>query len=266
MPLNLNVARPDCYEIQTKSWIFLLPQRVLLIRGWRKMDKRIRYQVSSIYEHLLDHFGPRYWWPADTPFEVIVGAVLTQAVSWKNAKKAIDNLKSAQILNIKALSDIGENQLAEMLKPALYHRQKSKKIKALISFINGSYGGSLDLLLGQDWKSSRPRLLEVWGLGPETVDSILLYAGGHPVFVVDAYTRRIMNRQGLVEENISYADLQAFMTRYSQPRVEVYNEFHALIVGLGAAYCRKSRPFCHQCPISAGCKYLAFGQDKIIGR
>lgn len=223
-------------------------------------------RVMNIYELLLEHFGPRHWWPGDTRLEIIVGAVLTQAVAWKNVKKAIDCLKQNGCLNYSDLQDIDENQLAELIRPALYHRQKAKKLKSLLRFIEDSYQGDLDLMLADDWKTTRGRLLNVWGLGPETVDSILLYAGRHPVFVVDAYTRRIMFRQGLVEEKIDYQRMQDFMTLYSFPSTQIYNEYHALLVGLGARYCKKNRPLCAECPIKDTCVNSPDGQDKTIRR
>lgn len=223
-------------------------------------------RVMEIYDLLFEHFGPRHWWPGETRLEIVVGAVLTQAVAWKNVKKAIDCLKQNDCLGYEVLLNIDENKLAQLIRPALYHRQKAKKIKTLLYFLEETYHGDLDLMLAGDWRITRGQLLSVWGLGPETVDSILLYAGNHPVFVVDAYTRRIMYRQGLVEEKINYQEMQEFMTRYSEADLKIYNEYHALLVGLGARYCKKSRPLCGECPIKNTCGYWSDGQDKEIGR
>lgn len=223
-------------------------------------------RVMKIYDALLEHFGPRHWWPGDTRLEIVVGAILTQAVAWKNVKKAIDSLKQNDCLDYTTLLNIDESRLAELIRPALYHRQKAKKIKSMLGFIEDCYQGDLDLMLEKDWKVSREQLLNVWGLGPETVDSILLYAGQHPVFVVDAYTRRIMFRQGLVEEGIDYKGMQEFMTMYSIVGTQLYNEYHALLVGLGARYCRKNRPLCGECPIQGTCVNSPDGQDNRIGR
>lgn len=223
-------------------------------------------RVKEIYDLLFEHFGPRHWWPGDTRLEIVVGAVLTQAVAWQNVKKAIDCLKQNKCLDYEALLNIDVDRLAELIRPALYHRQKAKKLKNLLGFIEEFYQGDLDLMLEQDWQVTRGQLLNVWGLGPETVDSILLYAGRHPVFVVDAYTRRIMFRQGLVQERVDYQGMQEFMTRYSPAGVQIYNEYHALLVGLGARYCKKSRPLCSKCPIKDTCVNSPDGQDNEIGR
>jgi len=217
--------------------------------------------LMQIYQTLLDHFGPRGWWPGDSRLEIILGAILTQAVAWKNVKKAIDNLKENELIDIVCLEEIEETGLAELLKPALYHRQKAKKLKATVNFITREYNQDLDLMFDNSLVELRPKLLSVWGIGPETADSILLYAGNKRIFVVDAYTCRIFSRLGMVPENVTYHEMQEFMQKYVEPEIDIYNEYHALLVALGANYCKKSKPICNKCPISKFCKYITHLQE-----
>jgi len=204
---------------------------------------------------LFDHFGSRGWWPGDSKLEIMLGAVLTQAVAWKNVEKAIYNLKKTGLLDYNRLVEARVDELADLIKPALYHRQKAKKIKALVDFIAEEYGGDLDLMFADSLVQLRAKLLTVWGIGPETADSILLYAGNYKIFVVDTYTRRIFSRLGLIREDIAYDELQGFLHEYVVPDVKIYNEYHALLVALGSSYCRKSVPVCGKCPVSVYCQY-----------
>ncbi|MGS0764215.1 endonuclease III domain-containing protein [Syntrophomonas curvata] len=221
-----------------------------------------RNTLGQIYEAMLEHFGPRGWWPGDSRLEIIIGAVLTQAVAWRNVKRAIDNLKSARLIDIDALLDIDLEILAGHIKPALYHRQKAKKLKAIMAYIADKYDGDLDLMFQEPLPKLREELLAVWGIGPETADSILLYAGDKLTFVVDAYTKRIFHRLGLTGEAVSYQEMQEFMEDNVPPDLYIYNEYHALLVGLGAGYCKKSKPRCQECPILNFCKYLTHLQEK----
>ncbi|MDD2585299.1 MAG: endonuclease III domain-containing protein [Syntrophomonadaceae bacterium] len=221
-----------------------------------------REYLENIYNLLLQHFGPRGWWPGDSQLEIILGAVLTQAVAWKNVEKAIDNLKGADLLNLTRLDAIKEDDLADLIKPALYHRQKAKKIKILITFIYSEYEGDLNVMFKSPLEELRVKLLSVWGIGPETADSILLYAGNYKIFVIDAYTLRIFYRLGLCKEDTAYSEMQDFMHKYVIPEVRIYNEYHALLVALGANYCSKSRPRCNNCPLAKYCKYLSTLQEK----
>ena len=218
--------------------------------------------LMQIYQTLLEHFGSRGWWPADSRLEVIFGAVLTQAVAWKNVTRAIGNLKSAHLIDITAILNINEEDLAQYIKPALYHRQKARKLKALMTFIATEYNGDLDLMFTEPLPLLRKKLLAVWGIGPETADSILLYAGDKTIFVVDTYTKRIFYRLGMVDENISYQEMQEYLQHHVPSDSYIYNEYHALLVGLGANYCKKSRPLCNQCPLLKFCKYLTHLQEK----
>jgi endonuclease III related protein len=214
----------------------------------------MRNQLLRIYDHLFKFFGPRHWWPAKTPFEVMVGAVLTQAVAWRNVQKAIVNLENAGLMEPLAIYWAETYYLEELVKPTRYYRVKTKKLQALVKFVVEEYRGDLEFMFHEDLTVLRNKFLDVYGLGPETVDSILLYAGQMPVFVVDQYTRRIFSRLGLVEERITYAKLQALFTAHLPQEVELYNEFHALIDGLGNRLCHNN-PICIKCPLAELCRY-----------
>ncbi|QGT99122.1 Endonuclease III [Candidatus Syntrophocurvum alkaliphilum] len=211
--------------------------------------------LMQIYNSLLGHFGPQEWWPAESKLEIIIGAILTQAVAWRNVEKAINNLKNKNLIDAHKLLDIEEEELALLIKPALYNYQKAKKIKVFMNYLIDNYDGNLDLMFNNSLHKLRNELLSIWGIGEETADSILLYAGNYPIFVVDAYTKRIFYRVSLTSEKISYKEMQQFLQQNLQPSVEVYNEYHALIVSLGAVYCKKKNPLCNSCPIIKNCKF-----------
>ncbi len=202
-----------------------------------------------MYNRLYKAFGPQHWWPGDSPFEIIVGAVLTQNTNWGNVEKAINNLKAFGVLSLESIYGLDINMLAEYIRPAGYYNIKAKRLKSLIKFIKENYGG-VDAMLEENLSSLRAKLLGVYGLGPETVDSILLYAGNKPVFVVDAYTKRIFSRHGLCYEDTDYHQLQDIITSRIPKDIKIYNEFHALIVKLGKEFCKKTNPLCEKCPIN----------------
>jgi len=211
--------------------------------------------VMDIYQRLWDHFGPQGWWPGESRFDTIVGAILTQAVTWKNAEKAIGALKKARIFSAADLVTIPLEELGRIITPALYHRQKARKLMVMMNFIQQQYGGDYDLMFDEPLEVLRPKILALWGIGPETADSILLYAGNYPIFVVDAYTRRIFSRLGLVSQNVDYADMQSFLQQNTPVDAGLYNEYHALLVAVGARYCRKYSPDCATCPITFYCRH-----------
>ncbi len=219
--------------------------------------------IMSIYKTLLDYFGPRGWWPADSQLEVVIGALLTQAVAWKNVEKAINNLKDAGLMDVEALHSADEEFLAQLIKPALYNRQKAKKIKVFINYVFEFYDGDLQKLLNEPLVLLRKQLLSLWGIGPETADSIILYAGAQKTFVVDAYTRRIFFRLGLVPENIDYENLKTFLENNIADSIEIYNEYHALLVALGNNFCKKNVPLCRVCPLNNHnhCNFLYLLQE-----
>jgi endonuclease-3 related protein len=211
--------------------------------------------LFTVYHRLLDHFGPQKWWPADTPFEVIIGAILTQGVNWKNVEKAIANLAQARVLDPARLAVLPEDELAELIKPAGYYRVKARKIKSFLAFLRDRHGNNLTKLFEVPLAELRSQLLGIWGIGPETADSILLYAGSYPSFVVDAYTKRIMSRLGLVSAEIKYEGLRSLFQENLPSDTKLFNEFHALFVSLGKDYCQKNNPRCGDCPLKEICIY-----------
>jgi len=201
------------------------------------------------YDLLYSHFGSQDWWPGETPLEVMVGAVLTQNTNWKNVEKAIENLRQAGMLGYPQLLELPVDQLAEYIRPSGYYNLKAKRLHNLLEMINTSYNGRLDYFLEDDMGSARENMLNVTGVGPETADSILLYACGHPVFVIDTYTHRVFSRHNLVEEETDYYTMQALFMDHLPEDVQLFNEFHALIVLVAKQFCKKTDPLCRQCPL-----------------
>jgi endonuclease-3 related protein len=195
--------------------------------------------------------GPMHWWPARTPFEVIVGAILTQNTSWANVERAIANLRSAQTLTPSAISVARMAKLANLVRPSGYFRQKAKKLKAFVRFLQREYSGSLKRMFDTPTGTLREKLLSVRGIGPETADCILLYAGNHPVFVVDAYTHRIFGRHGITDGKPQYESVRALVEAALPRDSQLFNEFHALVVNTGKNWCRKKEPRCAECPLGS---------------
>lgn len=210
-------------------------------------------QLMKIYNKLFEHFGPCYWWPADSPFEMIIGAILTQNVSWSSAASAIENLKKEGILSIEGILSCEPVKLAPLVRPARYHNQKAKKLQSFCRVIAEEFGGDLDVFLSQEMGVLRERLLDIYGIGPETADCVILYAAEKPIFVVDAYTRRIFSRLGYFPEKISYEEMQCFFMSNLPREVDLYNEYHAQIDALGHHTCLKSKPRCDECPVACHC-------------
>ncbi|WP_242848841.1 endonuclease III domain-containing protein [Syntrophomonas palmitatica] len=221
-------------------------------------------RIMQIYEVLLKYFGPRGWWPGESQLEIVIGAILTQAVAWKNVEKAIKNLKEAGLMDLEALRSADEALLAELIKPALYNRQKAKKIKVFIAYLFEFYNGDLNALLDEPLEPLREKLLSLWGIGPETADSILLYAASKEKFVVDAYTRRIFFRLGMVPEDVNYNQMQDLLEKNVINDIQIYNEYHALLVALGNNFCKKNVPQCKACPLNNHnhCNFLHVLQEK----
>lgn len=205
--------------------------------------------LRRIYDSLYEHFGPQHWWPGETPFEIMLGAILTQATNWGNVEKAILNLKSNGLLEPYAIKEMPVQKLAELIRPVGYFNQKAKKIKSLVDYLVEKYGGDIDKMRQQDLQKLRDELLSLRGIGKETADSILLYALEKPIFVVDAYTYRVLYRHGFVGEEASYDEIQELFMDNLPHSVELFNEYHALFVALGKNYCKKSKPLCDTCPI-----------------
>lgn len=214
----------------------------------------VQQLLTDIYQRLYDFFGPQSWWPGDTPFEVMIGAVLTQNTNWRNVEKAMDNLKRAGMLSYEELSSLPPGLIAEYIRPAGYYNIKAVRLMNLFAMIRERYENRLEDLFSAETEVLRQDLLAVQGIGPETADSILLYAANRPVFVVDAYTYRILLRHDLIAEEYGYQEIQDFFMDHLEPDSILYNEFHALIVCTGKEFCKKRAPRCQGCPLGPGDK------------
>jgi len=208
-----------------------------------------REQLLDIHRRLLEAFGPQHWWPGETVFEIILGAILTQNTSWANVEKAIANVKAAECLEPNALHALDAARLETLIRPAGYFRVKTKRLRNFLQWLFDEYGGDLSILERIDTFRLREELLSVSGIGPETADSILLYALERPVFVVDTYTARVMVRHGLAEPEIDYQQLQDLFESHLDPDVPLFNEYHALLVRVGKEFC-KPKPKCQACPLN----------------
>ncbi|MDB4349523.1 endonuclease III domain-containing protein [Omnitrophica bacterium] len=209
----------------------------------------MRKRLLTIYDRLYKEFGPRGWWPADTPFEVIVGAILTQNTAWSNVEKAIRNLKAERLLDPSSLAAVRRDRLARLIRPAGYYNVKAKRLKNFTGILSREFGNDLKRLLGLPAGRLRKRLLDINGIGPETADSILLYAANRPIFVVDAYTKRILSRHKIIGDDATYDQIQSLLMKNLPNRARLFNEYHALFVQLGKEYCRK-KPLCRVCPLN----------------
>ncbi len=206
-------------------------------------------KLLEIYEILDGYFGPLHWWPAESPFEVIVGAVLTQNTNWKNVEKSIDVLKGADLLTFDGLLNLPEQELAGLIRSSGYYNLKARRLKNLLEMISRDYGGDLEVFFAEETDIARQALLQVKGIGPETADSILLYGGGHPCFVIDAYTHRILSRHYLIPEECDYQSIQDLFMDNLDHDAEMFNQYHALMVRTAKHFCKKSKPLCDQCPL-----------------
>lgn len=211
------------------------------------MNRSVR--IKRLYDELYKKYGPQGWWPGDSPLECIIGAILTQSTSWKNVEKAITNLKREGLVSVGALQLINAEELASLIRPSGYYNQKAVKIKNFISFLHDNYDGSLEKMFGEEMPVLREKLLGIKGIGPETADSILLYAGGMPSFVIDAYTWRVLSRHGLVPKETTYDEMQAVFTDSLREDAGLFNEYHALLVRVGKEHCKKTAPSCSGCPL-----------------
>ena len=212
------------------------------------MKRNLAPKLLGVYKALYDHYGPQHWWPADSRFEVIVGAILTQNTNWKNVEKAIANLKAEGLLSPEALHTVARQRLSRLIRPSGYFNIKADRLKSFMDFLVSEYGCDLKAMLREKRDILRKKLLNVKGVGPETADSILLYAAGKPVFVVDTYTRRVLSRHGLCEDKASYHQIQSLFMENLEPDVRMFNEYHALLVCIGKTQCT-STPVCQGCPL-----------------
>ncbi|MGA9565054.1 MAG: base excision DNA repair protein [Candidatus Korobacteraceae bacterium] len=250
-------------------------------RGRKSSDPQ--HAVRLIYRKLSRAWGPQHWWPAETPLEVIVGAILTQNTSWTNVEKALANLRAADVLSVGGIRGLPVEELEQLVRPSGYFRQKARRLKEFVQFLDADYGGSLDAMFATPTPRLRERLLAQHGIGPETADSILLYAGNHAVFVVDAYTRRVLERHDAVGAYAKYEGIRglvegalrddlplpsqtsealdpkrptvhppsAMSTAARSPLAQAFNEMHGLFVQAGKHYCVKRDPKCNECPLGA---------------
>ena len=217
------------------------------------MSKAQNQILADIYHRLFACFGPQHWWPGDTPFEVIVGAILTQSASWHNVEIAINSLKQEKKLTPRALREISLDELGKLIHSSGYYNAKAKKLKALAEWL-GKYGDDLNKAFAGEIRKKREELLAIHGVGPETADSILLYAAGKAVFVIDAYTKRIIERVGIAPQQNSYDAYQRFFTSNLEQDARLFNEYHALLVKLGKDVCRK-KALCPVCCLQEICNY-----------
>ena len=215
-----------------------------------KMKKNI---FSEIFYRLYKAYGPQHWWPGDSPLEIAIGAILTQNTNWMNVEKAIGNLKKKNLMDAKKLLAIQNESLADLIKPAGYYRIKAERLKNFLRWL--VMEGGFEGLKSKDIEELRDELLKIKGIGKETADSILLYAIEKPIFVIDAYTRRILKRMGIIQkENMEYDELRNLFESNLPRDVELFNEYHALLVRLGKEICLKRRPQCARCPLSDICE------------
>ncbi|MGC9053812.1 MAG: endonuclease III domain-containing protein [Candidatus Hydrogenedens sp.] len=215
-------------------------------------------KLMDIYNTLSDFYGPTGWWPGDTPFEIAIGAILTQNTAWTNVEKAIENLKNQQLLNPYKIVQCNKNQLEQAIRPSGYFRQKAERLIIFCNYLIDKYDGKIEKMKHKNTIELRNELLNIKGIGPETADDILLYACGHQIFVVDAYTKRIFSRHGLLNEKLNYNEIQNYFHKYLPRDVHIYKEYHGLIVWTGKDYCRKISK-CSQCPLN---KYPVFNLEK----
>lgn len=213
-----------------------------------RKKREVRKKLMPIYDRLYNHFGCQHWWPGETQLEICVGAILTQNTAWSNVEKAISNLKKENCLNLIQLKKIKIKKLAKLIKPSGYFNIKAARLKSFIDYFTNHHKGSFNHLFAGRLQDIRNSLLSVKGIGPETADSILLYAGEIPIFVIDAYTKRIFYRLGLISKDADYDKVQSFFMSNLPRKAELFNEYHALIVMLGKHYC-KPKPNCGLCPL-----------------
>jgi endonuclease-3 related protein len=241
---NSELFRPS--RFQFRNW---LPGEPAQLRA----STNTRKALQELYQLLLKAYEPQHWWPGDTPFEVIVGAILTQSTSWANVASAIRNLKAAGELSPEGLRRFTQDELATLVRPSGYYTVKAKKLTAMLAWLE-QHNDDLDAVFAEDVHQLREELLGIYGVGEETADSILLYAAGKPVFVIDAYTRRIIDRIGIRPSGSGYADYQRLFTEHLSQDAAMFNEYHALLVEHGKRTCRKT-PLCSQCRLLDICDY-----------
>ena len=218
------------------------------------MPKRIAQPLRRAYKLMHAHFGHQHWWPGEAPFKVCVGAILTQNTSWTNVERAIANLKSADVLDARKMYALPETKLAQLIRPAGYFNVKARRLRSFLCVLVEQFDGELPRFFAGDTETVRARLLAINGIGPETADSLLLYAGGHHSFVVDAYTKRIFLRHHWCSPDADYDDMKtlcelALDEKPVSKRLDYWQDYHAQLVMVGKHHCRKGEPRCEDCPL-----------------
>jgi endonuclease-3 related protein len=206
--------------------------------------------LPTAYDRLLGAFGPQNWWPGDSAFEIMVGAVLVQNTAWRNVERAIANLRDAGVMELNAMYGLAPDELAELIRPAGYYQIKTRRLRNLLRFMIEEYDGSLEAMFGTSLDTLREQLLAIHGIGPETADAILLYAGGLPTFVVDTYTHRILARHGWIGYDADYHEIKDQFESTLPRDAPLYNEYHALLVRVGKEYCKRTVAKCDSCPLA----------------
>ncbi len=222
---------------------------------YRGISSSKKAQLEHIYNLLYQRFGARNWWPADSPFEVVVGAILTQNTAWTNVEKAISNLKHANMLSALKLYSHPVSEIAGLIRPSGFYNQKAKRLKLMVKYIVEKYKGDIREMCKKGTIELRNELLSINGIGKETADSIILYACNKPLFVVDSYTHRVFSRHGLIEEQMGYDEIQGMFMDNLDHDIDMFNEYHALIVELAKNFC-KTKPLCDVCPLSDLPRYI----------
>ncbi len=204
--------------------------------------------LLKIYKLLYDTFGPQHWWPGETPFEIMIGAILTQNTNWNNVEWAINNIKQARLLTPESLLK-ARKRIPLLIRPSGFYRLKAQRLIEFLEYFVENYQGRVELMAKKGVQDLRKELLSISGIGKETADSILLYALKKPIFVIDAYTRRIFSRHKLIDYNLAYDDIRLIFEKNLPRRIQLFNEYHALLVRLGKEYCKKNVPLCNTCPV-----------------
>ncbi len=217
----------------------------------KSFEKKKMPSLQRYFDHLYEDLGPQQWWPAKTQLEVVLGAILTQNTRWKNAEMALQSLRTRKWLQFSSLRKLKHSDLAKAIRPAGFFQQKATTIKNFLSFLDLNYDSSFKKMFNQSTHRLREQLMQIKGFGPETVDTILLYGGQRPTFIVDAYTRRILERHGLISPRLSYDEVQTLFHNSLDSDPAVFNEYHALLVGVGKTFCKKGNPDCHYCPLKS---------------
>lgn len=225
------------------------------IKGKKISIRTVEKELIDIYDLLLSAYGPRFWWPAETTLEMVFGAILVQNVTWKSVAEVINKMNTSGLLDSLAILKTENEYLYEIIRASRYYRNKAKSLKEFSKHLQEKYDGNIERLLAQRVETLREELLDIYGIGNETADSIILYGSGQPVFVVDAYTRRIFNRLGFFERKITYKSMQEYFSEALHPDVEMYKEYHALLVYHGSRVCLAKKPQCFKCALKPMCEY-----------